>query len=74
MKEFEVTMAAVSKKTFMVQAETKEKAFILVDAIIENTNILGFTDEDVDSMEVSCEEQCGGVCEDCSNACACEDD
>ena len=69
MKQFEVTMTAVSKKTFKVQAETQDEAFTLVDAILDNTNLLEFTDEEVDNMEITCEEQCGGVCEICSRAC-----
>lgn len=69
MKEFAVTMTAVSKKTFQVKADSQEDAFLLAEAILENTDLLDFTDGDVDSMEMTCDEQCGGVCEICGNAC-----
>lgn len=69
MKEFVVTLTAVSKKTFQMKADSQEDAFLLAEAILENTDLLAFTDEDVDSMEMTCEEQCGGVCEICGNAC-----
>ncbi len=68
MKQFEVTMSAVSKKTFTVQANTQDEALSMVDTIFENTDLLDF-DEDMDSVEISCTEQCGGVCEVCSNYC-----
>lgn len=69
MKEFTVTLTAVSKKKFTLRASTQEEASMLVDAILENSDLLDFSDEDVDSMEIDCEEVCGGVCEICSNAC-----
>ena len=69
MKEFEVTLTAVSRKTFKLRADSQEDAFLLAEAILENTDLLGFSDEDVDSMDMTCEEQCGGVCEICSRAC-----
>ena len=69
MKEFVVTLTAVSKKNFHMKADSQEDAFLLAEAILENTDLLDFTDEDVDSMDMTCEEQCGGVCEICGNAC-----
>lgn len=69
MKEFEVTLTAVSRKTFKLRADSQEDAFLLAEAILENTDLLDFSDEDVDSMDMTCEEQCGGVCEICSRAC-----
>ena len=63
MKQFEVTMTAVSKKIFQLRATTQDEAFTLLDAIMENTRLLAFEDGDVESLEVTCEEQCGGVCE-----------
>lgn len=69
MKEFAVTLTAVSKKQFTLRASSQEEADLLVEAILENSNLLNFTDEDVDSMEIDCDEVCGGVCEICGNAC-----
>ena len=69
MKEFEVTMTAVSRKTFKLRADSQEKAFLLAGAILENTDLLGFSDEDVDSMGMTCEELCSGECETFSRSC-----
>ena len=69
MKEFEVTLTAISKKTFKLRADSHEDAFLLAEAILENSDLLNFSDEDVDSMDMTCEEQCGGVCDICSRAC-----
>lgn len=69
MKEFEITLIAVSKKCFHLKADSKEDALSLAETILEDTDLLVFSDEDVSSMEMSCEEQCGGVCEICSQAC-----
>lgn len=69
MKEFKVTLTAVSKQTFKLRADSQEDAFLLSEAILEKTNLLDFSDEDVDSMELTCEEQCGGICEICSRVC-----
>ena len=70
MKQFEITLNAVSRKTFQIQAESQEEALLLAEAILDNTDLLGFSDGDVHNMDLTCEEQCGGVCEICS--CACE--
>lgn len=59
MKEFEVTLTAVSRKTFKLRADSQEDAFLLAEAILENTDLLDFSDEDVDNMDMTCEEQCG---------------
>ena len=69
MKEFEITLNAVSRKKFRVNADSQEDALLLAEAILENTDLLDFSNQDVDSMNMSCEEQCGGVCEICSRAC-----
>jgi len=66
MKEFEITLNAVSRKNFRVSADSQEDALLLAEAILENTDLLDFSNQDVDSMNMSCEEQCGGVCEICS--------
>lgn len=65
MKEFEVTLTAVSKKTFKLKADNQEQAFDVVNHLMDNSNLLIFTDADVDSMDITCEEECGGVCELC---------
>mgnify|MGYP004673063331 CR=1 FL=1 len=57
MKEFEVTLTAVSRKTFKLRADSQEDAFLLAEAILENTDLLDFSDEDVVSMDMNCEEQ-----------------
>lgn len=69
MREFEVTLNAISRKIFKLWADSKEEAILLAEAILENTDLLSFSDEDVSSMDMTCEEQCGGVCEICSRAC-----
>ena len=69
MREFEITLTAVSKKCFHLKADSKEDALSLAETILEDTDLLVFSDEDVSSMEMSCEEQCSGVCEICSQAC-----
>lgn len=69
MKEFEVTLNAVSRKTFQIRAESQEEALLLAEAILDNTDLLSFSDADVKNMDMTCEEQCGGVCEICSRAC-----
>lgn len=69
MREFEVTLNAISRKTFKLRADSKEEAIMLAEAILENTDLLSFSDEDVSSMDMTCDEQCGGVCEICSRAC-----
>ena len=53
MKEFEVTLTAVSRKTFKLRADSQEDAFLLAEAILENTDLLGFSDEDVESMDMT---------------------
>ena len=50
MKEFEVTLTAVSRKTFKLRADSQEDAFLLAEAILENTGLLDFSGEDVDSI------------------------
>ncbi len=69
MKEFEITLNAVSRKNFRVSADSQEDALLLAEAILENIDLLDFSNQNVDSMNMSCEEQCGGVCEICSRAC-----
>lgn len=59
----------LTKQQKKEQADSKEDALSLAETILENTDLLAFSDEDVSSMEMSCEEQCGGVCEICSQAC-----
>lgn len=53
MREFEVTLNAVSRKTFKLRADSKEEAILLAEAILENTDLLSFSDEDVSSMDMS---------------------
>ena len=53
MREFEVTLNAVSRKTFKLRADSKEEAILLAEAILENTDLLSFSDEDVSSMDIS---------------------
>lgn len=74
MKEFEVTLTAVSRKTFKLRADSQEDAFLLAEAILENTDLLGFSDEEMDSMDMTCEEQCRGDCEICGGCMADSED
>jgi len=69
MKEFEVTLTALSKKTFKLSADSQKEAIEIASQIWEDTDLLAFQDEDVDSMEITATECCGGVCEICGNAC-----
>ena len=50
MKEFEVTLTAVSRKTFKLRADSQEDAFLLAEAILENTDLLDFSDEEFDRI------------------------
>ena len=69
MKEFEVTLTALSKKTFRLNADSQREAIEIASQIWEDTDLLAFQDEDVESMEITASEHCGGVCEICDNAC-----
>ena len=69
MKEFDITLTATSEKKFHLRASSRKEASLLVDAILENSNLLDFTDADVDTVDIDFEEVCGGVCEICGNAC-----
>lgn len=69
MREFEVTLTALSKKTFKLRADSQKEAMEIASQIWEDTDLLAFRDEDVDSMEITATECCGGVCEICENAC-----
>ncbi|MGM9602473.1 MAG: hypothetical protein ACI3W5_12945 [Faecousia sp.] len=69
MKEFEVTLTALSKKTFKLSADSRKEAMEIASQIWEDTDLLAFRDEDVVSMEITATECCGGVCESCENAC-----
>lgn len=39
MKEFEVTLTAVSRKTFKLSVDSQENAFLLAEAILENSDL-----------------------------------
>ena len=69
MREFEVTLNAISRKTFKLRADSKEEDILMAVAILENTYLLSFSVVDVSRMVMTCDEQCGGVCEICSRAC-----
>lgn len=69
MKEFEVTLTALSKKTFRLNADSQREAIEIASQIWEDTDLLAFQDEDVESMEITASDHCGGVCEICDNAC-----
>ena len=69
MKEFEVTLTALSTKNFKLSADSQREAIEIASQIWEDTDLLAFQDEDVDSMEITATERCGGVCEICGNAC-----
>lgn len=56
MKEFEINMTATSKKTFRLRAETCEDAHDVVSELLEHSDLLEFTDADVDEVDVSCTE------------------
>ena len=69
MKDFTITLTATSEKKFRLRAGSREEASLLVNAILENSDLLDFTDEDVNAVDIDVEEACGGVCELCGNAC-----
>lgn len=68
MKEFEINMTATSKKTFRLRADTCEDAHEAVSKLMTRSNLLHFTDEDVDEVDMSCTE----VSEDEKSACCYE--
>lgn len=69
MKEFEVTLIALSKKKFKVSADSEAEALDKASDILTETDLLTFADDDMDSMDMTASECCGGVCETCGNAC-----
>lgn len=69
MKEFEITLTALSKKNFKLSADSQREAIEIASQIWEDTDLLAFQDKDVESMEITASEHCGGVCEICDNAC-----
>ena len=52
MREYIVEMIATSKKKMVVTATTAEEASKSVDLIIRNSNMVNFTNEDVECIEV----------------------
>lgn len=56
MKEFEINMTATSKKDFRLRADTCEDAHKAVSELMTRSDLLHFTDEDVDEVDVSCNE------------------
>ena len=50
MKKYEVTMMATSYKTITVEAESEQDALRIVGHIEKHTDLLRFTDEDVDEV------------------------
>ncbi len=69
MKEFELTLTATSTKTFRLRAGDRREALAWTSAMREHSTLLDFEDGDVESVEISCREFCGGDCEDCGNLC-----
>ena len=53
MKDFTITLTATSEKKFRLRAGSREEASLLVNAILENSDLLDFTDEDVNAVDTS---------------------
>jgi predicted methyltransferase MtxX (methanogen marker protein 4) len=56
MKEFIVTLTATSTKEFTVTAATKAEANQLARNIHLNTNLISFSNDDIDEIDVDLEE------------------
>ncbi len=69
MKDFKIEATAVSRKVFHIQARTEKDAMDLASAILEHTTLLDFSEEDVDTVQMTCQEECGGVCKICTLDC-----
>lgn len=52
MKQYDMTMVAVSEKKVKVSAESAEAAASMVEKIYNETNILDFTNRDVTDISV----------------------
>ena len=52
MRQYEMTMVAVSEKKVKVSAESAEAAAAMVEKIYNETNILDFTNGDVTDVSV----------------------
>lgn len=56
MKEYEVTLMATSYKTVNVRAESEDEAALIAMNVYNQTDLLNFTDDDVDEIAVTADE------------------
>ena len=56
MKEYEVTLMATSYKTVTVRAESEDEASLIAMNVYNRTDLLNFTDDDVDEIAVTADE------------------
>lgn len=52
MKQYEMTLVAISEKRVRISAESAEAAAQMVEKIYTETNILDFTDRDVTDVSI----------------------
>lgn len=52
MKQYEMTLVAISEKRVKISAESAEAAAQMVEKIYTETNILDFTDRDVTDVSI----------------------
>ncbi len=52
MKQYEMTLVAISEKRVRISAESAEAAAAMVEEIYSETNILDFTDRDVTDVSI----------------------
>lgn len=52
MKDYKVTLEAESRKTFRLQASSQEEAMELASDLLEATDLITFTDDDVERVKV----------------------
>ncbi len=52
MKQYEMTLVAISEKRVRISAESAEAAAAMVEKIYSETNILDFTDRDVTDVSI----------------------
>lgn len=56
MKEYEVTLMATSYKTVTVRAESEDEASLIAMNVYNQTDLLNFTDDDVDEIAMTADE------------------
>lgn len=65
MKQYEMTLVAISEKRVRISAESAEAAAAMVEKIYSETNILDFADRDVTDVSILAKAADIGECGNC---------